>query len=290
MPEPEIILDHLTEIISSPQDISRARPEKDTQERKEYEEMIREALEKNIPGLQDAVDKDNFSAELEFYEMRKTDQFLAGKKVLVSAGPTHEKIDDVRFISNHSSGKMGYALAARAKLAGAEVTLVSGPVSLPRPDGIKVIDVITAEEMHRSMRLESLESDMIIMAAAVADYTPESPADGKIKKTEIGEKLTLDMKSTTDILKELGENKKAGQLLVGFALESEKEIEYGRKKLESKNCDMVVINSANKPDSGFGGDNNTITIIDRQGAQKEFPPMTKGECAGAILRHAIKLM
>jgi phosphopantothenoylcysteine decarboxylase/phosphopantothenate--cysteine ligase len=290
MPEPEVILGHLNEIISSPPDISRARPETDTQEKREFEERIKEALEKNIPGLQDAVDKDKFSADLELHEMRKTDQYLAGKKVLVSAGPTHEKIDDVRYISNHSSGKMGYAIAAKAKLAGAEVTLVSGPTSLPQPDGIKVINITSAEEMHRSMRLESLESDIIIMAAAVADYTPVYPREGKIKKNKAGEELKLEMKSTTDILKEIGDNKKEGQLLAGFALESENEIEYGRKKLESKNCDMIVINSANKPDSGFGGDKNTITIIDRNAAQKEFPPMTKGECAGAILRHVAKLM
>ncbi|MFP4527325.1 MAG: bifunctional phosphopantothenoylcysteine decarboxylase/phosphopantothenate synthase [Candidatus Kapaibacterium sp.] len=288
LPEIGVILDNLREILKNPQDVSRARPSA-AEDKDDFENELKAALERSIPSLQDAVDKDAFSAEMEMDRMRRADQYLAGKRVVISAGPTREKIDDVRYISNHSSGKMGYAIARRAREAGAEVTLVSGPVSLVPPKDVAVENVETAEDMHRAMRLAAMDADIVVMSAAVADYTPAHPKTGKIKKQEAGDRLAVEMTATVDILKELGDNKKPGQLLVGFALESENELEYGRKKLREKNCDMIIINSATKPDSGFGGDKNTITIVDRNGSEKPFPAMAKDECAAAILRHAVKL-
>jgi phosphopantothenoylcysteine decarboxylase/phosphopantothenate--cysteine ligase len=208
---------------------------------------------------------------------------LKGKKVLISAGPTREKIDEVRYISNFSSGKMGFALAIAAKNAGAEVILITGPVNLVTPEGIKRKDVESAEDMFNEMMKYYEQQDIIIMSAAVADFTPADYYAGKIKKNEKGEKFIIELKPTKDILGTLGKIKMPHQILVGFALESINELEYGKEKLIRKNCDMIVVNSANKPQSGFSGDYNTITIIDKNGNISSFEPMTKQKCAEEII-------
>ena len=210
--------------------------------------------------------------------------FYRGKKVLIDAGPTHEAIDDVRFIGNESSGKMGYAIAEAARDAGAEVTLVSGPVSLEKPKGVKIIDVVSAGEMYDAVMKNLPQSDIVILAAAVADFTVSGKYNGKIKKEEMGDVFTLQLTRTKDILADAAKSRRAGQIVVGFALESSNEMENGREKLHRKNCDMIVVNSANKPDSGFAGDNNTIAIIDRNGDTSQFPAMTKSLCSVEILR------
>lgn len=189
---------------------------------------------------------------------------LAGKKALVSAGPTYELIDPVRFIGNFSSGKMGYALAKELAHQGAEVTLVSGPTHLKcRQNNINVVPVVSASEMFEQCTAFSQDADIIIMAAAVADYTPTEKAEQKIKKHDDG--LTLTLRKTQDILSFLGHNKKAHQLVVGFALETENEIENAKGKLSNKNADIIVLNSMNNPKAGFNKDTNQVTMIDRDG-------------------------
>ncbi len=203
---------------------------------------------------------------------------LYGKKVLVTAGPTYEPIDPVRFIGNHSSGKMGIALALEMQARGAEVTLVLGPVTgestLP---GIRVIPVVTAAQMYEVCMNEFPGSAIAVMAAAVADYTPAQTATEKIKKT--GEILPLELKKTRDILKSLGEIKRTDQVLVGFALETNDEKKHALAKLENKNADMIVLNSLNDAGAGFGKDTNKVTLFTRDG--KEFPFGTKPKQAVA---------
>ncbi|MGV3658415.1 MAG: bifunctional phosphopantothenoylcysteine decarboxylase/phosphopantothenate--cysteine ligase CoaBC [Chitinophagaceae bacterium] len=206
---------------------------------------------------------------------------LEGKKALVTAGPTYEAIDPVRFIGNHSSGKMGYALAEELASRGAKVTLVSGPVSLqPKNARISLVKTTTAEQMYEACQAQK-DYDLAIMAAAVADYTPVEPASEKIKKN--GEKgLTVQLKKTADILASLGKVKKEGQLLVGFALETSNEMENARKKLQ-KGADLIVLNSLKDEGAGFGKDTNKITIISRQGWEKGFETKTKTEVAADIV-------
>ena len=206
---------------------------------------------------------------------------LEGKKALVTAGPTYEAIDPVRFIGNHSSGKMGYALAEELAHRGAQVTLVSGPVSLqPKHAGIRLVKTTSAAQMYAAC-MEVKAYDIAVMAAAVADFTPVAPAPQKIKKT--GEEgLTVELKKTTDILAALGKEKKAGQVLVGFALETANEVENARKKLQ-KGADLIVLNSLNDAGAGFGGDTNKITIISREGWEKEFETKSKTEVAKDIV-------
>ena len=203
---------------------------------------------------------------------------LYGKKVLVTAGPTYEPIDPVRFIGNHSSGKMGIALAREMQARGADVTLVLGPVTgestLP---GIRVISVVTAAQMYEACMNEFPVSSIAVMAAAVADYTPAQTAAEKIKKT--GETLPLELKKTRDILKSLGEIKRTDQVLVGFALETNDEKKHALAKLENKNADMIVLNSLNDAGAGFGKDTNKVTLFTRDG--KEFPFGTKPKQAVA---------
>ena len=237
------------------------------------------------------IDEIKVNAELDLERMKIDmgiksifDNFYKGKKVLINAGPTYEKIDDVRFIGNYSSGKMGYAIANAARQAGAEVVLVSGPVSLPTPEGVNRINAESAGEMHNEVMKYLPDSDVIILSAAVADFTLSNKYDGKIKKEDMGDTFTLQLTKTKDILAEVGKSKTPKQIVVGFALESKNEIENGKKKLQNKNCDMIVVNSANKPDSGFRGDNNTITILDKKGGVAEFKPMSKELCAVEILR------
>lgn len=207
---------------------------------------------------------------------------LAGKKALVTAGPTHEAIDPVRFIGNHSSGKMGIAIAKELYRRGAEVTLVLGPVTaaLPVP-GVEVVHVVSAEEMYRACQDAFASADLAVMAAAVADYTPVVKADQKIKKKD-GD-LTIELKPTRDILKSLGGLKKPDQVLVGFALETTAEKENALRKLTEKNADLIVLNSLNDAGAGFGHDTNTITIFGREGSETRFDNKPKQEVARDIV-------
>lgn len=204
-----------------------------------------------------------------------------GKKVLITAGPTQEPIDPVRFISNHSSGKMGFAIAEAFEMAGAEVTLVSGPVSIASPKGVKVEKVQSAQQMFEATAKYFPESDIVVLSAAVADYTPLHVADKKIKKKE--DVFNIELTKTTDIAATLGQQKKTGQIIVGFALETDNEFENAKGKLERKNFDFVVLNSLQDNGAGFRYDTNKIKIIDRQGNVFDFDLKTKKEVAQDIL-------
>lgn len=205
---------------------------------------------------------------------------LAGKHILVTAGATREPIDPVRFITNHSSGKMGCAIAKAAMLRGAEVTLVHGHMETEPPMFVRCIPVGTAQEMFDTVRAEADRQDIIIKAAAVADYTPDTVAPEKIKKS--GEGLTVSLKRTQDILAYLGEHKRPGQVLCGFAMETEDLLENARKKLETKHCDMICANSLRREGAGFGTDTNVLTLLTRDGTQ-ELELMSKEQAAHRIL-------
>lgn len=213
-------------------------------------------------------------------EIRFANKDLAGKRVLVTAGPTVEAIDPVRYISNHSTGKMGYALARIAAQRGAEVTLVSGPVAIEPPAFVDVVPVVSAQDMFEAVTGRAKEQDIIIKAAAVADYTPETVATEKIKKADGADAIAL--KRTRDILGYLGEHRASGQLLCGFSMETENVLENSRKKLEKKQVDMIVANNLREEGAGFGVDTNVVTIITKDGA-RELPQMSKEQVASAIL-------
>ena len=217
-----------------------------------------------------------------------TTQTLKNKKVLVTAGPTYESIDPVRFIGNHSSGKMGFALAEEFAQHGADVTLIAGPTDLKLNNSqIKRIDVTSADDMfEKTVKLFS-KTDIAVMSAAVADYTPEKVSITKIKKS--GDELHLKLKKTKDILAELGKHKTKKQLLVGFALETDNEVANAKQKLERKNLDFIVLNSLRTKGAGFGHDTNKITIIDRAGKQTDFKLKSKTEVAHDIVQKIINL-
>jgi phosphopantothenoylcysteine decarboxylase/phosphopantothenate--cysteine ligase len=218
----------------------------------------------------------------------KTANQLKGKKALVTAGPTYEAIDPVRFIGNHSSGKMGYAIADELASRGAEVTLVSGPVSIKsKSRNINLVPVTSAEEMHTTCISNSASYDIAVMAAAVADYTPVVVSDQKIKKSD-GE-LTITLKKTKDILASLGRQKAKGQILVGFALETENERNNAQKKLEEKNADMIVLNSLKDEGAGFGHDTNKVTMFLRNGTQKQIELKSKSALAKDIVDAIIEI-
>ena len=214
---------------------------------------------------------------------------LKGKKALVTAGPTHEAIDPVRFISNHSTGKMGFAIAKQLAEQGATVTLITGPTSLSKElNGIKVIPVNSADEMYEASLAVFKDADISVLSAAVADYKPAQKADQKIKKKD--ETLTIELVKTKDIAAELGKLKRNGQLIVGFALETENEKAHAEKKLTSKNFDLIVLNSLNDKGAGFGHDTNKITIIDSTKKSKEFNLKSKKEVARDIVTTIIEHM
>ena len=206
---------------------------------------------------------------------------LAGKQILITAGPTQEKIDPVRYISNHSTGKMGYALARAAMLRGARVTLVTGPVAIEPPMFVDVVPVTSAQHMADAVISRAPQMDIIIKAAAVADYRPVNPADEKIKKRD-GEEASISLERTTDILKTLGEQKKEGQFLCGFSMETENMLENSKAKLEKKNLDMIVANNLKVQGAGFGTDTNVVTLITKD-TIKELELMSKDQVADAIL-------
>ncbi|MEE0855847.1 MAG: bifunctional phosphopantothenoylcysteine decarboxylase/phosphopantothenate--cysteine ligase CoaBC [Ruminococcus sp.] len=207
---------------------------------------------------------------------------LSGKKVLVTAGPTQESLDPVRFITNHSTGKMGYAVARQAMLRGAEVTLVSGPVNISPPPFVKVVQVKSAEDMFQAVSVCCEEQDYFVMAAAVADYTPAEIKSEKIKKSSDESDLSLQLKRTKDILKWLGEHKKDGQLICGFSMETENIMENSKAKLQKKNADMIAANSLREKGSGFGTETNHITLIKKDGVI-DLPMLSKEEAADRLL-------
>lgn len=218
--------------------------------------------------------------------IEKTPRDLKKKKILVTAGPTHEPIDPVRFIGNRSSGKMGFALANAAALRGAEVTLISGPVSLSTPKNVKRIDIETAEQMYNAVLAHAKKNDVVIMSAAVADYAPATSSKEKIKKETAA--MNIALRSTPDILRTLGEKKSKKQILVGFALETENELTNAQQKLQKKNLDLIVLNSTKDKGATFGTDTNIVTLIDKQGSVKKLPKMSKFDVAVEILNTVVK--
>jgi phosphopantothenoylcysteine decarboxylase / phosphopantothenate---cysteine ligase len=219
----------------------------------------------------------------------QTQQRFSGKKVLISAGPTFEKIDPVRYIGNFSSGKMGYAIAEEFARQGAQVCLVSGPTHLnTQHPSIQRVDVVSAAEMHADCLLHSKESDILILSAAVADYTPVNPSQNKHKRKN--EDLQLHLKPTADIAAELGSHKKNGQLIVGFALETDHEEENARKKLIAKNLDLIILNSLNSPGAGFQTDTNQIKIIYPDNKITSFELKSKIEVAKDICNSIFEIL
>ncbi len=211
---------------------------------------------------------------------------LAGKKVLVTAGPTQEALDPVRYLTNHSTGKMGYALAKMAMLRGAEVALVSGPAALEKPPFVEVVEIRSAQEMFEAVAARQSWADLIFKAAAVADYTPERYADDKLKKKE-GD-MSIPLKRTRDILQYLGENRRPGQVICGFSMETRDLLENSRAKLEKKNVDMICANNLKVAGAGFGTDTNVMTLITREG-HEALPLLSKEEVSSIILDRAVKL-
>ena len=211
---------------------------------------------------------------------------LQGKKLLVTAGPTQEAIDPVRYITNHSSGKMGYAIAKAAMLRGAEVTLVSGRTAIEAPLFVNVVPIVTAKDMFEAVTEISNEQDIIIKAAAVADYRPAVVSSEKVKKKE--GQMSIELERTDDILKYLGENKREGQFLCGFSMETQNMISNSRAKLEKKNLDMVAANNVKEAGAGFQGDTNVLTLI-TQKEETSLPLMSKEDAANKLLDKILEL-
>lgn len=212
---------------------------------------------------------------------------LKGKRVLVTAGPTQESLDPVRYLTNHSTGKMGYAIARRAMERGADVTLISGPTDLDRVPFVETVDVVSAQDMFEAVSARAEESDLIFKAAAVADYTPCDYSGDKIKKKE-GD-LSIPLKRTTDILAWLGEHRRPGQVICGFSMETRDMVANSQAKLEKKKVDMICANNLKVSGAGFGVDTNILTVITRQVAE-ELPLMSKEDAAGQVLDRAMALL
>ena len=215
----------------------------------------------------------------------ETDRYLQGRHVVITAGATQEEIDPVRYITNHSTGKMGYALAKEARNAGAKVTLISGKTNLPQPYGVDVINVISAADMRECVVNNFEKADVVIMSAAVADYTPIEKADHKIKKAE-GD-LSIALKRTQDILLTIGKKKRENQVVIGFAMETENLLENAAKKLQEKNANYIIANSIREPGAGFGVDTNIVKIISPTSGE-DLGLLSKDDTAKEILRHCLK--
>ena len=215
----------------------------------------------------------------------ETDRYLNGRHVVITAGATQEEIDPVRYITNHSTGKMGYALAKEARNAGARVTLISGKTNLPKPYGVDVVSVTSAADMAKSVIDNFGKADVLIMSAAVADYTPIEKAEQKIKKTD-GD-LSIALKRTQDILLTIGQKKREDQIVIGFAMETENLLENAAKKLQEKNANYIIANSICEPGAGFGVDTNIVKIISPTSVE-DLGLLSKDETAKEILRHCLK--
>ncbi len=239
-------------------------------------------LASGLVGKGRMAEPEEIVAALKDFFLKKNKADLSGKKVLVTAGPTHEKIDPVRFIGNYSSGKMGYAIAEELAERGAEVTLVSGPTNLKVcHQNIKRIDVVSAEQMYLASQEKFGSMDAAIMSAAVADYTPAVKADEKVKRT--ADNMSVELRATKDIAAELGKLKSDKQVLVGFALETQDVIANGELKLKKKNLDFIVLNSLKDKGAGFNTDTNKVTFIDKENKTTEFALKSKVEVAGDIV-------
>ena len=212
---------------------------------------------------------------------------MMGKKVLVTAGPTQEALDPVRYLTNHSSGKMGYAIAQAAARRGAQVTLVSGPVALKRLPYVETVDVVSAQEMFEAVAVRAAEQDILIKAAAVADYRPMMVAEDKMKKSD--DALSIPLERTQDILGWLGQHRRSGQFLCGFSMETQNMVENSRKKLEKKQVDMIAANNLKVEGAGFGVDTNLLTLITKDGLD-ELPLVTKEKAADLLLDRILKRM
>ena len=206
--------------------------------------------------------------------------------IVISAGPTREAIDPVRYITNRSTGKMGYAIAEAAREMGLTVTLVSGPVNLLPPEGVEVINIESAADMAKAMKSAAQTADIIVMAAAVADYRPKQYSTSKVKKSD-GD-MCIELERTEDILLSLGKNKRPGQILVGFAAETDDLLKNAQGKLQRKNLDYIAANIVGVPGRGFAADNNAITLIGRDGSQTEFALQSKKNLAEALLQHILR--
>lgn len=244
-----------------------------------------EAVAKELPEGRAQKEEEELSAEAGKEEpierkVGETEKDLLGRRILVTAGPTRESMDPVRFITNHSTGKMGYAIAAQAKKRGAEVTLVTGPVSLEIPTGVEGVSVTTAEEMYRAVMERAADQDMIIKAAAVADYRPKQVNEQKTKKQDGS--LMIELEWTKDILAELGRTKRKDQCICGFSMETEHVLENSEKKLKKKNADMIAANSLRESGAGFGTGTNHLVLITADG-EEDLGMRTKEECADALL-------
>jgi len=220
-------------------------------------------------------------------ERAVTEQDLRGKRVLVTAGPTQEALDPVRYVTNHSTGKQGYAIAERAAMRGAEVTLITGPTALAEPVGVAVKPIVTAAEMYEAVLAWAERADWVIKAAAVGDYRPATTAPEKIKKQ--GERLTLELVRTADILAELGRRKRADQLLCGFAMETEELVAHAEEKRRQKGCDLLVANSLREPGAGFATETNRVMLFAAEGEPEELPLLSKAQVGDVILDRLLAL-
>lgn len=242
-------------------------------------------LASGLVGEGRLAEPENIVSYLEKYF--EQNQPLLGKKILITAGPTYEPIDPVRFIGNHSSGKMGFALAKRAKELGAQVTLIAGPVALDTPEGVDRINITTANNLFETCKAYYKFQDIIIMAAAVADYTPKTVSDIKIKKK--ADDWSIELEKTVDVLNWIGENKQAEQFLVGFALETNNEKENAHKKLVKKNLDFIVLNSLQNKGAGFKHNTNQVTILTKENKTIDFELKSKEDVALDILMQVIEM-
>lgn len=245
-------------------------------------------LASGLEGPGRLMEPDDIFSAMEQRLLAGKDKPLSGKKVLLTAGPTQEHLDPVRFITNRSTGKMGYAIAKAAYSLGAEVKLVSGPTALPDPLGVEVERVESAQEMYDAVHRHQASSDIIIMSAAVADYRPADFSDKKIKKKE-GD-LSLPMERTNDILASVGSIKRQDQLLVGFALETHNALDNAKSKLERKNLDLIVLNSLQDKGAGFGHDTNRVTLISKTGDSQAISLKDKTAVAHDILRYVVSML
>ena len=236
-------------------------------------------LASHLEGKGRMEEPDCIVACLENFFSRR--QSLAGRKIVITAGPTYEKIDPVRFIGNYSSGKMGFALAADCAARGAEVVLVAGPVSLPTPPSVRRTDVESAAQMYDAATQEFSDADAALCCAAVADYAPAAYSEQKLKRT--GENLVLTLSPNKDIAAELGRMKRAGQCVAGFALETEHETVNAQEKMQRKNLDFIVLNSLREQGAGFRVDTNKVTIFEQNGNKTEYPMKSKREVAADIV-------
>ena len=232
------------------------------------------------------MEPEDIIMHLDMY-FRPIDSYINGKTVLITAGPTQEKIDPVRYFTNRSSGKMGYAIAREASKRGAKVILISGPTNLEKPDNVEFVPVISAAQMYKKVIERYEEVDVVVKSAAVADYRPKNIHDQKVKKQPSD--WAVEMERTTDILQTLGD-KKTKQLLVGFAAESENVDEYAKEKLKRKNLDMIVANSIVQAGAGFQGDTNIVTIYKKDGTSKALPLMSKQEVSVNLLNEIEQLL